>query len=126
MCLIIVRVVSLQTVNGGSSHHGSKVWIFSIGLLTTSPTRIPENIDIRSPERKSIVFLVFVLADGIIILGSCLVRYIGKCLKMHIRIKCGGHSDSLRIHCGKSCTGNPVKRFIPPVIIRYSKTRNSL
>ena len=125
MSLVIIRMVSLKSLHCSYSHHGSEIWVFSVGLLSAAPSRISEDIDVRSPEGQSVILLVQPLAYGIVILGTCLVRHICEGLKMSLGIECGSHTYSLRIYGGKTGSCNAVKCLVPPVIIRNAESLDS-
>ena len=82
MSLVIIRMVSLKSLHCSYAHNRREVRIFSIGLLSAAPSRISEDIDVRSPEGQSVILLVQSLAYGIVILGTCLIRHICEGLKV--------------------------------------------
>ena len=57
----VFRIISLKTFYKGDTYSASQVWIFTIGLLPSSPPGIPENIDIGGPECKSLIKTAFTL-----------------------------------------------------------------
>ena len=125
MSLVIIRMVSLKSLHGCYSHHGSEIWVFSVGLLSAAPPRISEDIDVRSPEGQSVILLVQSLAYGIVILGTRLIRHICEGLKVGLGIECGSHTDRLRIYGSKTGPCNAVKSLVPPVIIRNTESLDS-
>ena len=46
---------TLQSTYYGQSHLRGQIGVFAIGLLSTSPSRITEDVDVRSPERQTLV-----------------------------------------------------------------------
>ncbi len=73
MELVIILVIALKAIDTGFAHYRCKVRVLSVSLLAAAPSWITENVDIRCPEGKTIVLLVFASADCVIVLGSCLV-----------------------------------------------------
>ena len=43
----------LQTTYDGIAHNGCQIWILTIGLLTTSPTGIAEDVYVRCPDAEA-------------------------------------------------------------------------
>ena len=48
--LVILVIVALHAQNGLYAQDGIQVGVFTTGLLTTSPTRVAEDVDIGTPE----------------------------------------------------------------------------
>ena len=89
--------------------------------MAASPSRIPENIDVRRPESQPFIDVpVSVSGLGVIFCPAFLCDR-GADLLHHIRVKRCRHPDCLREHSGSSCPGHPVQRLIPPVIGRDSQ-----
>ena len=54
--LIVLRISwSLQATHYCQTHRTSEVGVFAVGLLTTSPTWITEDVDVWGPECKSLI-----------------------------------------------------------------------
>ena len=49
--VIFVRTVALKALDHAQAHASVHVGVFTVGLLTASPARVTEHVDIRSPER---------------------------------------------------------------------------
>ena len=52
MRLVILRVVALHTEHHSQSHAGTEVRVLAVGFLSTSPTRVAEDVHVWSPERE--------------------------------------------------------------------------
>ena len=48
--LVVLVVIALHTLHGLNAHHAGKVWILARSFLTSTPSRVPYDIDIRAPE----------------------------------------------------------------------------
>src|SRR6202008_439472 len=53
--LEILGIITLQTGYECNSHSGSEIGIFTVCLLSASPARIAEDVDIGSPDRKAAI-----------------------------------------------------------------------
>ena len=47
---------SLQSSNDLQSQYRGEIRVFSVGLLSASPARVSENVDVRSPESQALIF----------------------------------------------------------------------
>ena len=63
---------TLQTAYHLHTHLGGQVRILTIGLLTASPTRVTEDIDVRCPDRETAHLHVLTLqvVHTVIVLGT--------------------------------------------------------
>ena len=120
MGLVIVRMVSLESLHGSHTHYRGKERVLTVGLLTTAPSRVSEDVDVRSPESQSVILLVLSPAYCVVIFCTCLVRNICECLKVGLGIEGRRHTDGLRVDCGKTSPGHTVKGLVPPVVVRNS------
>ena len=51
--LQVMGIVPLHARNERDAHAAGEIGIFSVGFLAASPTRIPEDVDVRRPVRQS-------------------------------------------------------------------------
>ena len=68
--LEIFRIGTLQAADKCRSYLAGKEGIFSVGLLSATPSWITIDIDIGRPERQAVVDGVIVFALRLVILGS--------------------------------------------------------
>src|SRR6266516_1649119 len=114
-----MRIISLHTLYKSNTHARSKEWIFTIGFLASSPSRIAKNIDVGRPESQPHVLqpAVVLCCQIIFCPGFCRNRG-GSFLKQTV-VECCGHSDRLRKYRCATCTRHSVQRFTPPIIFWY-------
>ena len=72
--IILLSTVSLKTFYDSKPHFRSQKRIFSICFHAASPTRITENIDVRSPERKSFITVIHSFSLKIMIFRPSFIR----------------------------------------------------
>ena len=122
VCLEVFVVVALHSEYVLYSEDCIEIWIFTVGLLSTSPSRVTEDVHVRTPEGK---FGVTRVVDHThryiehsfrtVPVCTCFVGYCGEDVINHLRIESGCHSDRLRIH-GISVLTDSVACFAPPVV----------
>ena len=60
---VVLRVGrSLQSSNDLQSQYRGEIRVFSVGLLSATPTRVSENVDVRRPESQALIFPVSAFA----------------------------------------------------------------
>ena len=116
--------VTLQTSYICLAVFGCKERIFAISLMTSAPSRVSENVDVGSPESKSLVNVpVIVFCVNVVFCprlgGGDVSRLFHK-----FGVKHGSHTDSLRKHCCNARTCKTVETLIPPVIRRNAQSRD--
>ena len=52
MCLEINVIIALHTENGLNAQYRIQIWVFTTRFLSSAPTRVTEDIDVRTPERQ--------------------------------------------------------------------------
>src|SRR6185503_3603880 len=50
----MLEIVALYSSDESNTHAAGQEWIFSVGLLSPSPARITEDVDVWRPEGQSI------------------------------------------------------------------------
>src|ERR1700733_8803773 len=70
----VTRVITLQAAHEIKPKRGSKKRIFAIGLLSASPARIAEDVDIRRPDGQAEVETVNSFTHCLVVLGAGLRR----------------------------------------------------
>ena len=120
-----VFAISLKTFYKSRSQLSGKIRILSVGLMSSSPSGITEDIHIRRPERQSLINIPVVLFHIFIVFRSSLCRNHLCHIMKKLCIETGCQSDRLWKNSRLSASCDPVKTFIPPVIRRYSKSFDS-
>jgi hypothetical protein len=115
--VIFLRAVTLKAVNDCTSHDCSKIRILAISLLSPSPARVTEDIDIRSPYRESVITLYALTFAGNAELDSLFGRSDVENLLEERIIPAGSHTDGLRENGSQTIAGRSVQSLIPPIII---------
>src|SRR5262249_59389091 len=108
-------VATLKTFYELNTHSRGQIRIFAIGLLTSSPSRISEDVDIGTPECQSFVSSVIALTNRVVILCA---RFGGDHIRnaMHqISIPGSSESAGLREAGRDTSARDPVEAFIPPI-----------
>lgn len=95
---------SLQTIDYCNSQTAGQIGIFSIRLLSTPPTRITENIHIRSPHCKCLITCKISFTIQSPALCSCFIRYCRKDFIQQTII----NDAPIPIACGNT-VANPVR-----------------
>ena len=115
---------SLKALHHHHAHPRSQVGVLAIGFDATSPTRVTEQIDRRSPHGKSLITLPCTFSDKLCILGTCLIRHYCIYAIHRIGIKRSSHTDRLWKHRCQSGTGHTMQCLIPPVVLFDSQALN--
>ena len=123
LVILLVRI-ALEAVHYGTSHHCGQIWILSICLLATSPTRVTEDVDVRSPDGKTMItaHAFFITSDAE--LDSLLGRSDVEHLFEKFIIPARRHSDSLREHSRETVTCRTMKGFVPPIVLADAELRD--
>ena len=113
--ILAIVAHTLQATDDGQSHLGCQVGVFTIGLLSASPTGITEDIDVRCPERQTLIALDVARALGLLCLHASLVAHGCKHLVQQGIVPRGSHTHRDREHGGKAVTADAVQGFVPPL-----------
>ena len=116
--------IALQSSHHRQTHLRSQEGIFAISLLTTSPAGITEDIDIRCPERETLVALDIPTALGLLSLHTCLVAHGRKHLMQQGIIPRGCHRHRDGEHRGIAVAPHTVQGFVPPLELRNTESRD--
>src|ERR1700691_2352362 len=120
----IFRVFSLHSGDESDSHPSSKIWIFAIGFLTTSPAWIPEYVNVRRPEIQAFHNVAAPGKDGLVVFRPGLCAYHNCHFVDQRSIKGGSESNRLRKNSGSSGISNSVQGFAPPVVRGHLQPRD--
>jgi len=114
--LQVCGITSLEPFHHGHANPAGQEWVFSIGLLSTSPAGIAEDVDVRRPEGESLVDTPIALADGLVMLGSRLGGgHLGHLLDEWY-VPRGCHANGLRKDGCDPGARHAVQAFVPPVV----------
>ena len=124
--LKVLIVVALHAQYGLHTQHGIHIGVLATSFLTTSPTRITEDIHIRTPESKFRIARVVnythghveqfrIVVVGAIPVGTSLIAHLRENIIEKLCIECCCHADRLRID-GVSTLTNTMTSLAPPVV----------
>ena len=130
--LEVLVVVALHTQNSLHTQHSVQIRVFTTSFLTTSPTRIAEDVHVRTPERQlRVAWIVshthwhieqlWIVVVGTVPVGTCLVRNGGEHFVHLLRVEGSRHTDRLRID-GVVALTHTVTSLTPPVVGRNAQT----
>ena len=100
--VILLAVGTLQSAYDRHAHLSGQVGILSIGLLSASPARVAEDVDVGRPYGESLITFQFALAAEGSVLGAGFVGDSSKYVVEQVAIERGSHTDGLREYSGKS------------------------
>ena len=132
MGLEILVVVALHTQYGLYSQHSIQIRILATCLLSTSPTRVTEDIDVRTPEGQLRIAWVVghtlwhveqlgVVVVSTVPVGTGLVRYLREDIIYQLFAESSSQTNGLRID-GIATLAHTVTSLTPPVIRRNTQT----
>ena len=116
------QICTLQATNHPQSHLGVHEWVFTIGLLTTSPARVAEDVDVGCPERQTTIALEFILASGHCVLGTRLVAHCRIDAFQQCVVERAGHTDALWEDGGYPVAPYAVQCLAPPFEGGYAQS----
>ena len=122
--LAILRIVALQPLDECDAHARGEPRILAVGLLAASPARIAEDVDVRRPERESLVAPAQPASRELVMLGARLVADRGRDLVQQVAIERCGEADGLRKHRRGTGARDAVQRLVPPFVLRHAEPRN--
>src|SRR6266700_7148583 len=67
---VIFRIVSLHSRNKRHAHLCCEEWIFAVGFLAASPTRVTKNVDVGGPEIEALEDVAMPSAHGLRVLDA--------------------------------------------------------
>ena len=119
---LAVERLSLQAIHHSKSHTCGEIRIFAISLLSASPSRITEDIDIRSPEAQTLISLYITRLLRHLRLGSRLIAYGSKHLIEQGIIPGRSHVHGDRENRGISVACHTMQRLVPPLKLRDTQS----
>src|SRR5438876_2517652 len=120
---VIFRIVSLHSRNKRHAHLCCEEWIFAVGFLAASPTRVTKNIDVGGPEIEALEDVAMSGAHRLRVLDAPLDTDVGGHLVNRSSIKCCGEPDRFGKFRGPvGC--DAVQALTPPVVGRDPEPGN--
>ncbi len=123
MSLIILVVVTLHAFDCCYAQNGVHIRVFATGLLSPTPARIAEDVDIRAPERElriagivngTHVHMLYAVV-GAVPVGTSLVADLREDIVDQLLAEGCSHADGLRID-GIVALTHTVACLAPPVV----------
>ena len=119
------RLRALQSPHHLRSHDRGKIGILAIRLLSPSPSWVAEDIDIGSPDREAVEFLILSpIEHTMIVLGTKFGACSIEDLVEQIGIERRSHGDGFGEHSDIPHVGSPVERLTPPEKLLDAHSRN--
>ena len=116
---------SLQSTHHGAAHTRSQVRVFAVGFLSTSPTRITEDINVRCPNREGVeaghiapLLLEFVPLGTHFI--GCGIEY----LEYQVVVEGSRHTDRFREDSHIAHVSHAMQCLAPPLEPLDAQARN--
>lgn len=113
----------LKTVDHGLAEHRREVRVLAVGLLAAAPARVAEDVDVRRPERQSLIAEMVSVAHDVVFRAG-LVAHCVEDVVDERRVPCGGHADRLREYGGEPLASHAVESLVPPVVALDAETRD--
>jgi len=122
---VTCRLGSLQTSHDSAAHHTCLPRVLAIGLLTTPPPRIAEDVDIGRPHRETVELLhVAAGAEPMVILCPHLVAGGREHAVEQVWIERRGHGDRLGIDGDAPEVGHAMQCLTPPIKLLDAQARD--
>ena len=117
-CCPHVLAIPLNTADKPDRQHRCQERVLAVGLMSPAPAGIPENIDIRRPERNSFINIPVSIRSLRVVFGPAfhgnhLADFLHK-----VRIAGSRKTDRLRKNGCRPGSRDAVQCFVPPVVSR--------
>ena len=116
--LQVLRVVALNALHERDAHARGEVWVLAERLLPAPPARIAVHVDVRAPQRKTVVPAALALGAVQVHLSARLGRNRIRHPQLELVVERRRRADRLREHRRESAPRVPVQRLAPPVEAR--------
>ena len=120
--LQVAGIVALEPPDERHGQTAREVRVLTVGLLPASPSRVAEQVDVRRPDGETLISLVLAPAQIVVMLGAELVGNDRGHAKHQAVVPGRGEADRLRKDRRESRSRHAVETFVPPVVLRDSKT----
>ena len=121
---VVASIPALNSLDEPDAEPGCQERILAVGLMSSAPSGIAENIHIGRPEGQSLVDVPVIVCRLRIVFRASLPRDAGADFLHQILVKSCRQANGLREHGCGSGPGNAMQRFVPPVILRNIQSRN--
>ena len=116
---------ALQTLHHHLAHHTGQIGVFAVGLLSASPARVAEDVDVGGPHAQRVEFLILsAIVHALVVLGAHLGAGGVKHAVEQIRVEGSCHTDGFGENGDVAHVGRAVQRFAPPVELLDAQTRD--
>ena len=113
---------ALETTHYGQSHLRCQIGVFAVGLLTTPPSGIAEDVDVGRPVRQTLIALDGACTFGLLGFHACLVADGGEHAVYHRIIPSGSHRHRDGEDGGNTVTAYTMQGFVPPLELGDSQS----
>ena len=107
---------ALQAADHGHTQLAGQIRVLAVRLHPPPPARVAEDVDVRRPERDTLILTDESILPGNAVLHPCLVADGREYLIEKRLVKRSRHADGLREHRCGAVTGHPVQGLTPPVV----------
>ena len=108
--------LALQAPYEGAPQPGRQRRVLPVGLLTTAPAGIAEDVHVGGPQGQAVIDISVPLPGKGVVLGSGLIGDHGSD-PLHERfVEHSGHADGLGEAGGGAAPGEAVQSLVPPVV----------
>src|SRR5262249_5604990 len=109
-CLQVLRIITLKARYESHTNAGGQIRILAIGLLTTAPAGIPEDVDVGRPDGETPVPISTTIGPHLLYVFRPKLRTDDVRRLVHQgRIPRCSHPNRLRENGGETCSGDPVQ-----------------
>ena len=119
--LQIPGVVALHAADELHREAAGEEWVLPIRLLTSAPARIPEQVDVRRPEREPLIALARAMAHVLVMLRTSFIRDDGRHPVDQGIVPRAGDPHRLRKRCREPRARDAVQCLVPPVVSGNAK-----
>ena len=116
--------VALESFDEPDAEPGGQIGILAVGLVAPAPSRVAEDVDIRTPDGQPLIDIAVAVGALAVELGAGLTGNHRSDLFLEILVEHGGQADGLGKDGRRAGAGNPVQHLVPPVVGRNAEPRN--
>ena len=118
---------TLQTFHHLHAHHGSEIRVFTISFLTSSPTRIAEDVHIGCPHTQAVELLILttILNHAFVVLCTKLCAGSIKHFEEQVGVERRSHRNGFWEYSYIAHVGSTMQGFAPPEELLDAQSWNS-
>ena len=122
----VVGIITLNALDELDADLAREIRVFPVSLLTTSPARVAEDVDVRCPERQAIppFGIAIMFGDVVVELRATFNADDRSFLMKQSRIPRRSCANRFREDSGDAIVGHAMQGFVPVIISRQTQTRN--